>query len=144
VINAIRAHLAEFEIVAPVGRESVEDLLRVIGDPKGERVPNAARACLAALGAQLRVLKAQVLEFDRMINAWHRSHKSKQRSTRFQASVPRWPPPWSPVWLIQGFSGRAVISRPGSGWCRSSTPAGARKSSAVSASRGIVICEACL
>jgi transposase len=32
-------------------------------------VPEVARACIAALGAQLRVLKAQILEFDRMINA---------------------------------------------------------------------------
>jgi transposase len=28
--------------------------------------------CLAALGAQLRMLKAQILEFDRRIMAWHR------------------------------------------------------------------------
>ena len=34
VINAIRAHLAEFGIVAPVGRKGVEGLLRVVADPK--------------------------------------------------------------------------------------------------------------
>src|SRR3977135_856305 len=28
---------------------------------------------VAALGAQLRMLKEQILEFDRMIRAWHRS-----------------------------------------------------------------------
>src|SRR5437764_12628176 len=33
VINAIRAHLAEFGITAPVGRRGVEELLRVIADP---------------------------------------------------------------------------------------------------------------
>jgi len=33
VINAIRAHLAEFGIVAPVGRRGVEELLRVVADP---------------------------------------------------------------------------------------------------------------
>jgi hypothetical protein len=43
VINAIRAHLAEFGIVAPVGREGVEDLPGHCRS-KGERVPNAARA----------------------------------------------------------------------------------------------------
>ena len=31
VINAIRAHLAEFGVVAPVGRRGVEELLRVVG-----------------------------------------------------------------------------------------------------------------
>ncbi|MGB6911059.1 MAG: IS110 family transposase, partial [Methyloceanibacter sp.] len=33
LINAIRAHLAEFGIVAPVGRKGVDDLLYVIADP---------------------------------------------------------------------------------------------------------------
>jgi transposase len=37
-----------------------------------------ARACLAALGSQLRALKAEILEFDRRIIAWHRSATSKR------------------------------------------------------------------
>jgi transposase len=80
VINAIRAHLAEFGIVAPVGRNGVEELLGVVAaDPSDNRVPEVARACIAALGAQLRVLKAQILEFDRRINAWHRSNETSKR-----------------------------------------------------------------
>jgi transposase len=39
VINAIRARLAEFGIVAPVGRHGVEELLTVVADPNDERVP---------------------------------------------------------------------------------------------------------
>ena len=79
VINAIRAHLAEFGIVAPVGRNGVEQLLGVVADPNDKRVPEVARACVAALGAQLRMLKAQILEFDRMIMAWHRSNETSKR-----------------------------------------------------------------
>ena len=79
VINAIRAHLAEFGIVAPVGRNGVEELLDVVADPDDDRVPELARECLAALGAQLRMLKAQVLEFDRRILAWHRSNETSKR-----------------------------------------------------------------
>ena len=78
-INAIRAHLAEFGIVAPVGRNGVEDLLDIVADPSDKRVPEIARACLLALGAQLRKLKEQILEFDRMIRAWHRSDKMSMR-----------------------------------------------------------------
>src|SRR5262252_2362672 len=73
VINAIRAHLAEFGIVAPVGRQGVEELLDVVADPADKRVPAIARACLAAIGGQLHRLKEQILEFDRLIAAWHRS-----------------------------------------------------------------------
>jgi transposase len=79
VINAIRAHLAEFGIVAPVGRNGVEELLDVVADTRDKRVPEVARACLAALGAQLRRFKEQILEFDRMIRAWHRSNETSRR-----------------------------------------------------------------
>jgi transposase len=79
VINAIRAHLAEFGIVAPAGRNGVERLLSVAADSNDKRLPELARACVAALGAQLQTLKAQILEFDRMIRAWHRSSEASRR-----------------------------------------------------------------
>jgi transposase len=79
VINAIRAHLAELGIVAPVGRNGVEELLNVVADPADKRVPDIARACRAALGAHLRRLKEQILEFDRMIMGWHRSSEASRR-----------------------------------------------------------------
>ena len=80
VINAIRAHLAEFGIVAPVGRRPAsEELLTVVADPNDKRVPEMARACLLAFGAQLRRIKEQILEFDRLIRAWHRSNEMSMR-----------------------------------------------------------------
>src|SRR5215472_1259456 len=79
VINAIRAHLAEFGIIAPVGRKGVEELLRVVADPNDKRVPEVARACVAALGSQLLSLKKQIFDFDRMIMAWHRSSQTSKR-----------------------------------------------------------------
>ena len=78
VINAIRAHLAEFGIVAPVGRHGVEQLLGIAADVNDKRLPEVARACVTALGAQLQTLKAQILEFDRMI-VWHRSSEASRR-----------------------------------------------------------------
>ena len=79
VINAIRAHLAEFGIVAPVGRNGVEKLLDVVADPDDERVPDIARECLRALGSQLQGLKVRILEFDRRIKVWHRSSETSRR-----------------------------------------------------------------
>jgi transposase len=79
VINAIRAHFAEFGIVAPVGRNGVEALLHIAANTSDNRIPEIARACLVALGAQLRALKAQILEFDRLIMAWHRSSEASKR-----------------------------------------------------------------
>jgi transposase len=65
--------------VAPVGRHGVEALLEVVADVSDNRVPEVARACLAALGAQLRRFKEQILEFDRRIMAWHRSNETSRR-----------------------------------------------------------------
>ena len=79
VINAIRAHLAEFGIVAPVGRQGVDELLKVVANPSDKRLPEVARACVMALGTQLRMLKTQILQFDRMIMAWHRSNEVSKR-----------------------------------------------------------------
>src|SRR5512132_3594524 len=79
VINSIRAYLAEFGIIAPVGRRGVEQLLEIAADNADDRLPEVARACLAALGSQLRALKAQILAFDRRIIVWHRSSATSKR-----------------------------------------------------------------
>src|SRR5262245_64115595 len=75
VINAIRAHLAEFGVIAPVGRKGVEELLRVVADPNDKRVPEVVRVCVAALGSQLLSLKKQILDFeDRKSTRLNSSH----------------------------------------------------------------------
>ena len=79
VINSIRAHLAEFGIVAPVGRNGVKELLAAVANPDDDRIPEIARECVVALGRQLQLLQAQILDFDRRINAWHRSNELSRR-----------------------------------------------------------------
>ena len=54
-------------------------MLRIVVDRNDKRVPDIARACLSTLGAQLRSIKQQVLEFDRMIRTWHRSNETCRR-----------------------------------------------------------------
>ena len=126
VINAIRAHLAEFGIVAPVGRHGVEQLLGVVADAGDRRLPDVARACVAALGAQLRMLKAQILQFDRMIRAWHRSNEESRRLDDIPVSVRHWRPPWLPVSRIQTCFRHGATSRPGSALYPGRTRAEAR------------------
>jgi transposase len=46
ISNAVRAHLAEFGVVAPIGRNGIDQLLDVIADPTDERVPADAWVCL--------------------------------------------------------------------------------------------------
>ena len=46
LINAIRAHMAEFGIIAPTGVPQVKKLLAVIADQDDLRLPSLARTCL--------------------------------------------------------------------------------------------------
>ncbi len=79
LINAIRAHPAEFGIVAGIGRNGVEVLLDLIAKGEDERIPEAARECLMALAMQLHLVKRQILEADRRVLAWHRASKVSKR-----------------------------------------------------------------
>ena len=79
LINALRAHLAEFGIVAGIGRNGLERLLKVIEDGEDDRVPSTARDCLLALRDQLGMVKHQILDADRRVLAWHRSSEVSQR-----------------------------------------------------------------
>jgi transposase len=66
IINSMRAHLAEFGIGGRILRcRGVEKL---IVDSNDARVPEVARACIAALGVQLRQLETQILELRRWQN----------------------------------------------------------------------------
>ena len=93
--TALLRHLAEpgVEIRIALGRVR-DDVLAMTGgrqepfiygslggatNTADRRLPEVARACLAALGGQLRALKAQILEFDRRIIAWHRSSATSKR-----------------------------------------------------------------
>ncbi len=67
--NAIRGHMAEFGLVAPIGRNGLESLINVINDAADERLPADARTCLLMLVAQLRLVNQQILESDRCIIA---------------------------------------------------------------------------
>ena len=79
VINAIRRSSCRVWHRRTGRAHGVEELLNVVADPNDKRVPEIARACLLAFGAQLRRLKEQILEFDRMIRAWHRSSETSRR-----------------------------------------------------------------
>lgn len=79
LINAIRAHLAEFGIVAGIGRNGVEALLKLIAAGKDARIPVAAGECLMALAAQLEMIKRQILDADRRVLAWHRASETSKR-----------------------------------------------------------------
>jgi transposase len=66
-INALRAHLAEFGIVAAQRQMGLRELLAVVADPEDRRVPPLARELLQVLAEHLRGLAERMAELDRRL-----------------------------------------------------------------------------
>ncbi len=76
--NTMRRHMAEFGLVAPIGREGLQQLIKLVED-SDPRVPDEARVCLAFLIAQLQLVNLQILETDRRIRTSARSTEVGRR-----------------------------------------------------------------
>ena len=79
VINAMRAHMAELGIVAPVGVPQVKKLLAIIADGDDARLGPVARTCLEGLVRQYLSLDDEVNAAEKRIHAWHRSNETSRR-----------------------------------------------------------------
>ena len=79
LVNAIRAHMAEFGIVARVGLPQVKTLLAVIADPDDERIPPLARSSLKALAVQLLSLQRELVVGEQRIHGWHQGSEVSRR-----------------------------------------------------------------
>lgn len=99
LINAIRAHCAEFGLVAAQGSSGARDLIERIGQADGSVVPDLARNVVLALAEQLQALAVQIQTLNRRLLVWHRQNEESQRlatipgvgvisATALAASVP--------------------------------------------------------
>jgi transposase len=79
LVNAIRAHMAEFGVVARVGLPQVTELLAVIAEGNDDRIPPLARTCLEGLARQLLSLEREITTTEQHIHAWHRANEVSQR-----------------------------------------------------------------
>lgn len=77
--NTIRAHMAEFGIIAPVGRLGLERLIHIICDEADERITPMVRRALGHLVNQHDQQVMQILDLDRQIVIWHRSNEVSRR-----------------------------------------------------------------
>jgi transposase len=100
ILNAIRAHLAEFGKITAQGPGKIVDLARRLSDPDdGLDLPAVARSALLSLAAQLESLADEIGKIERHLMAWHRQSQASQRletipgvgiitATALAASVP--------------------------------------------------------
>jgi transposase len=129
--------------VKTIGLDIAKSVFQVHGvDAEGQVA--VARACVAALGVQLRALKAQILEFDRQIMLWHRSHETSKRLDEIPGVGPA-----LATALVASIadpkafrSGTRLLGLDCVG-AEAAFERGAKRNSAVSASKVIATCAAC-
>ncbi len=77
--NAIRAHLAEFGVIARKGDGGFKALVALLGNEHDQHVPALIRPILAPVVEQWRVTGEQIVALERQIAAWHKSNRDSQR-----------------------------------------------------------------
>jgi transposase len=81
LINALRAHLAEFGIVAAKGRGKVKALIEDLAEAA---IPSLARAALTEIGAQIESYSQRIEALEKQIVLWHR----RCEASRNLATIP--------------------------------------------------------
>src|SRR5256886_7885987 len=84
LVNALRAHLAEFGIVAAQGLRNVGELIAIVRDDGDRRLPDVARQVLQVPPAQLEQIAAATAAPEEQLMAWHKANAVSQRL----ASIP--------------------------------------------------------
>src|SRR5881275_1637642 len=67
LVNALRAHLAEFGVIAPLGFRNVARLIAIIRDESDTRLPAAARRVLEVLATQIEQLEGAVAALEKQL-----------------------------------------------------------------------------
>ncbi len=83
LVNALRAHMAEFGIIAPQGLRNVELLTKEVAHEQ-KRLPELARSILQLIVDQLQDTMARVRDIELRLAKWHR----QSRVSQLLASIP--------------------------------------------------------
>lgn len=79
LINALRAHLAEFRIVVAQGRAGVATLATLVEDDENDLIPATVQDALLAVVGQLRDAHERVVTIERKILVLHRANEQSRR-----------------------------------------------------------------
>ena len=78
LVNALRAHLAEFGVVVAQDEKRIRELIAMLTGENAP-VPALARTSLAPLVEQLMDLDLRIKELEAKLLAWHRSSEESRR-----------------------------------------------------------------
>ena len=89
LVNALRAHLAEFGIVAAAGLRNVGQLIGIVRDDGDTRLPDMARSVLQVLASQIEQIETAITALEKQLLAWHKSNPVSLRLASIPGIGPR-------------------------------------------------------
>ena len=144
LVNALRAHLAEFGLVAAQGLRNVGELIAIIRDDGDRRLPAVARQVLQVLANQIEQIEAAVAALERQLLAWHKTNPVSQRLASIPGIDRSSLRQSHALWQTQMSFAPGGSSPPGWAWCRGRTQPGGKFGWAGSRNAATVICAGCL
>jgi transposase len=143
LVNALRAHLAEFGIVAAQGLRNVGELIAIVRNDGDTRLPDVARQVLQVLANQIEQIQTAVAALERQLLAWHKTNPVSQRLASIPGIGPTIATALPRRLRIRRRSARAESSPPGWAWCRGRIQPAGKPGWAASPSAATVICAGC-
>lgn len=79
ILNAVRAHLAEFGIITAQGPHKILALLKSVQEKEIEGVPDVAHVALEGFMTHINTLTTEIVQLERCLMVWHRSNDISKR-----------------------------------------------------------------
>lgn len=79
LVNAVRAHMAEFGIIVPQGLRNITKLEEKLADTTASPVPEIAWDVLNLLFLQVQTLSEKIGDLEKAIAMWHKNNEASQR-----------------------------------------------------------------
>jgi transposase len=79
LVNALRAHLAEFGFVAAKGIGKLPDLIKIVSEAPAAALPEMARTPLSGFLDAIALLNAQLDSIEKQLRAWHNANQQSKR-----------------------------------------------------------------
>jgi transposase len=79
LVNAVRAHMAEFGVVVAYGLRNVDKLATLLNEHAGHLIPTEAKSILQMLFTQITSLNDSIADLEKRIKLWHKRDEACQR-----------------------------------------------------------------
>ncbi len=79
LVNALRAHLAEFRFVAAKGIGKLPDLIKIVSEAPAGALPDMARAPLSGFIDAIASINGQFDGIEKRLRAWHKGNAQSMR-----------------------------------------------------------------